>query len=92
VIQEALANAAKHAPGSEIQVFLDVHRRGIGVCIVNAVPEGIRSLVPAGGRGVPGMDERVREAGGSFKAGPHSRGWRVRADIPLDSTLPEGCR
>ena len=82
VVQEALTNALKHAPGAEVSVTLREDIGGLEVVIVNsrpgAMPSGLEGV--GGGRGLMGMRERVAAAGGSFDAGPtHAGGWRVAA-------------
>jgi signal transduction histidine kinase len=85
VAQEALANAARHAPnartvlGLELtdqRVRLDVATRGRGL----SAPAGERGR---SGFGLIGMRERVTACGGEFAAGPTPDGWRVRASLPL---------
>ncbi|MHB8467956.1 MAG: sensor histidine kinase [Acidimicrobiales bacterium] len=83
VVQEALANAAKHAPGAAVTVSLRVRRRKVGVLVTNAAASSPASEVPAGGRGISGMTERVRHLGGRLQAGPAGEGWRVQADLPV---------
>src|SRR5699024_11903543 len=38
---------------------------------------------PGSGMGLIAAEERVRLAGGTFSAGPHRGGFRVRASLPL---------
>ena len=85
VVQESLTNAAKHAPGSRVDVRLrwaadtvEVHvtDRGPG-----APPAGVRR-----GQGLTGMAERVALYDGVLEAGDRSpgTGFRVRATLPLE--------
>ncbi|GAB3205266.1 Signal transduction histidine kinase [Marinactinospora thermotolerans DSM 45154] len=85
VVQEALTNAARHAPGSAVEVRVD-HRPG--EVVVEVGDDGARggpSLGASGGRhGLIGLGERVRLAGGTFRAGPRDEGgWAVEARIPV---------
>jgi signal transduction histidine kinase len=84
VLQEGLANAAKHAPGAPVAVRLFVHRRKVAVCVNNGLSPHA-PLAPPGGRGVAGMTDRVRQLGGRLRAGPTADGWQLRADLPLSS-------
>jgi signal transduction histidine kinase len=93
--QEALVNAAKHAPGHAVRVRL-VYRSEETVLSVSDFPtrgvEDNRHPTPAappgvgGGYGLAGMRERLALAGGSLVAGPSNEpgasGWTVTARVP----------
>ncbi|MBN0039694.1 two-component sensor histidine kinase [Cellulosimicrobium cellulans] len=83
VVQEALTNVLRHAPGTpEAQV--DV-RRGADVLVVEVRDAGgIRPGAGGGtGRGILGMRERAALLGGSVEAGPRPEGgWAVRVVLP----------
>ena len=89
VIQEALTNVVRHAPGTSATVAV---RRQPDALLIEVDDDG-RSAVGAGtdgrqgaGHGLAGMRERVRAAGGSVEAGPRGeRGFAVRATLPLES-------
>jgi signal transduction histidine kinase len=91
VVQEGLANAAKHAPGAPVSVDIQVvcgapmsGGRRVDVHVTNAEPtEPVAVAVPGGGRGLPGMIERVEALGGRLTAGPRRGGWEVSARLPL---------
>jgi signal transduction histidine kinase len=81
IAQEALTNAAKHAPGGRVDV---------DVCFVDQVLQvEIRNDVfhadtePADGAGLLNMRERADAVGGTLTAGPADGGWLVRADLPV---------
>jgi signal transduction histidine kinase len=80
VIQESLANAAKHAPGAVVNVRVDVDDKAVGIEVVDA--GGSASSGGVGGVGLIGMRERVEVLGGRLTAGPESGGWRVSAVMP----------
>jgi signal transduction histidine kinase len=80
VVQESLANAAKHAPGSEVRVRVDVDDKAVGVEVVDR--GGSRAADGVGGVGLIGMRERVEALGGTLTAGPQTEGWRVEAVLP----------
>ncbi|CAL9527085.1 sensor histidine kinase [Streptomyces sp. enrichment culture] len=83
VVQEALTNAAKHAPGAPVAVRL-VHGDGrTTVRVENGPPTGDRPGAPSGGgHGLIGLDERVRLAGGTLRYGPGDGGFAVTAELP----------
>jgi signal transduction histidine kinase len=87
VVQEALTNAARHAPGSRVEVVLA--RDGDRLC-VEVRDDGPAVPVPAGGGfGLVGLAERVRAEGGSIAAGPGpAGGFTVHAQLPLRPPVP----
>ncbi|WP_020014872.1 sensor histidine kinase [Promicromonospora sukumoe] len=81
VVQEALTNAARHAPGAAVTVR--VLREDGTVQVEVANDGGAAQPVPASrGSGLLGLAERVRVVGGTFAAGPTGEGFAVRARIP----------
>lgn len=83
IIQESLANIAKHAPVSKSTVALVVSAASASLTVDNKLPVAIAAPQSAEGRGLRGMRQRVELLGGAIDAGPTSDGWAVRADIPL---------
>jgi signal transduction histidine kinase len=81
-VQEALTNAARHAPGSRVTVNVD---RG-AVEVVNGPGRRTRTT-PGSGFGLVGLHERVRSLGGTLDAGGCSDG-----GFALRVTLPDGVR
>ncbi|MFH8403625.1 sensor histidine kinase [Streptomyces sp. NPDC018019] len=85
VVQEALTNVHKHAPGARARVRL-AHREGeVAVQVENGPSAGGATDVglPSGGNGLVGMRERVTGLGGVFVSGPtESGGFRVSAVLP----------
>ncbi len=85
IVQEALTNAQRHAPGAAIEVDVTVTADHVGVTVTNG-SAGRRPLDVRGSRqglGLLGMRERVEALGGTFVAGPAGDGWQVTASIPL---------
>ena len=80
VVQESLANAAKHAPGSstEVSIRIDhdvvVEVRSRGGTIVQG---------PGSRRGLSGMQQRIDALKGCLASGPTDDGWDVLATLPL---------
>jgi signal transduction histidine kinase len=93
-VQEALVNAAKHAPGEPIAVRLDYGRGDVRLSVVNHLNRakaalgdtaGARGPSSAGGYGLTGMRERLRLLNGTLAAGPRDAEWAVTAELPLAS-------
>ncbi|MGK5632032.1 sensor histidine kinase, partial [Streptomyces sp. URMC 123] len=83
IVQEALSNALRHAPGSEVRIELGYVLTGIGLRIVNTAPRGEVRPSPGMGHGVLGMKERAAMLGGELTAGPTADGgYEVAAFLP----------
>jgi signal transduction histidine kinase len=83
LVQEALTNTRKHAPGaSAAEVRLEWSDGGLTVRVRD---DGPPADAAAGvGHGLIGMRERFGAHGGSVSAGPAApRGWLVEATLPL---------
>jgi signal transduction histidine kinase len=83
IVQEALTNALKHAPGGRVEVA--IARTGGAVTIdVHGEPEPAGPQPsPGKGQGLIGMRERVALYDGTFAAGPTPEGgFRVHASLP----------
>lgn len=94
IIQEALANAAKHAPGSKVTVSVRAPEQDrVELAVVSRphqVPERHPETpqVPGSGLGLSTMGDRARTLGGEFIAGPLEDGsWSVRATLPITEVL-----
>ncbi|QUF02640.1 two-component sensor histidine kinase [Actinosynnema pretiosum subsp. pretiosum] len=82
VVQEALTNARRHAPGCEVDVRVRLRRGALAVRVRNT--GGGASLGGGSGLGLVGMRERVAVHGGTVDAGPSGDGgFEVLARIPL---------
>jgi signal transduction histidine kinase len=84
VLQEALTNATKHAPGEPVTVSVDVGSRRAHLAVRNRRA----SVVPAAtdGSGTNGMCSRAEQLGGKLVAGPDPgdpRHWLVDLTIPV---------
>jgi signal transduction histidine kinase len=94
IVQEALSNAMRHAPGSQVQLHLAYRPDALALEISNdaalrAVPVLVASgeRGAGGGHGLVGMRERATMLGGSLDAGPtEDGGFRVTAVLPLSPT------
>lgn len=85
IVQEALANAARHAPGAPIEVEAGVQGDRFVVTVTNGPPAVAAPPRPGAGLGQVGMRERAELLGGTLTAGPaDDGGYRVRATLPLE--------
>lgn len=86
VVQESLANVAKHAPAARARVRLDVDRGRVRVRVSNRLPA--RHQGPGdGGTGITGMASRAEQLGGTLRAGPEEGRWEVDMTIPNTAEL-----
>ncbi|MET9377448.1 histidine kinase [Streptomyces sp. NPDC002992] len=92
IVQEALSNAMRHAPGARVRVETGYRPTGIHLRIVNTPPT--RPTDPAAarlsrgpGHGLLGMRERTAMLGGELTAGPTpDGGYEVTATLPTESS------
>ncbi|MFD5026549.1 sensor histidine kinase [Streptomyces sp. NPDC058373] len=87
VVQEALTNAAKHAPGAATEVTIRHKPARTRVRVHSAAPPA-PPPAQGGGLGLTGLAERVRVAGGEFTAGPDGGGFTVEATLPHTPAAP----
>ncbi len=85
IAQEALANAARHAPHA--RTVLDVAVGEAEVTLVADTAGPVTPVAPAAdperrSYGVVGMRERASALGGELTAGPTVDGWRVSCRLP----------
>jgi len=84
ILQEALSNAMRHAPGSDVRVEIAYAPAALRLCVVNGPSRAAASTLPGPGHGLLGMRERAAMLGGDLTAGPTSAGgYAVTAVLPL---------
>ncbi|WP_375000431.1 sensor histidine kinase [Aeromicrobium sp. CTD01-1L150] len=87
IVQEALTNAAKHAPASDVDVSVDNDGTEVRVVVENSFTTSAASGHPAlsAGTGLITMRERAEALGGWFAAAADETAavWRVEASLPL---------
>lgn len=89
VVQEALTNAMKHAPGARIDIHLEHTGDAVEVRVVSAPAAGVPAgaSAPGSGRGLTGLRERLSLLGGEVEAGRRPDGaFGVVARIPNEPT------
>ncbi|MFI6268806.1 sensor histidine kinase [Micromonospora zamorensis] len=86
IVQEGLANAARHAGGAAVRVTVRVGHSSLEVRVENS-PADARPTADGGpGHGLTGMRERATSLGGTFTAGPlPDGGYAVAAELPYDA-------
>ena len=83
IVQEALANAARHAPGGPAVVSVRGTSGALWVEVGNG-PGAPTTVAGGPGLGLVGMRERAALLGGTVEAGPRpDGGYRVAAHLPL---------
>jgi signal transduction histidine kinase len=85
IVQEALSNVMRHAPGAEVRVEIGYRSTGITIRVTNTAPD--RPVTPSQsiGHGLLGMRERTAMLDGEFSNGPTPEGgYEVAAMLPLE--------
>ncbi|CAM4223848.1 sensor histidine kinase [Nocardiopsis gilva] len=84
IVQEALTNAGKHAPGAPVRVRLGEDEARLRIDVDNDAPTAPPLELPSGGHGLAGLRERALSLGGTLRAGPTpGGGYRLTAQLPL---------
>ncbi|MEX5719390.1 sensor histidine kinase [Geodermatophilus maliterrae] len=83
IVQEALTNAGKHAPGAAVTVHVCREPDQVVVRVVNGAPRAPAPPGSGGGFGLVGLGERVRTLGGRLRTEPRlDGGFLVEAVLP----------
>ena len=85
IVQEALTNARRHAPGSAVDVEL---RYTDSALLLRIRDNGPGTTPGAEGHGLLGMRERATAVGGVLHAGPAAvNGFLVEATLPIGEAV-----
>ncbi|WP_433304008.1 sensor histidine kinase [Actinoplanes sp. CA-030573] len=92
-LREALTNAARHAPGSDVRIQLVDCGARLRLVVESQLRQAVATsdLPPGAGTGLQGLRERAALAGGQLSAGPlpadgrPGKGWRVELTVPTGS-------
>jgi signal transduction histidine kinase len=94
VVQEALTNVVRHAPGARAIVDVAVSAAQIRLEVSNGGPSGqpadaqTRPPIPGTGNGIVGMRERIGAFGGWLVAEPLADGgFHVLAEVPTEAAV-----
>jgi signal transduction histidine kinase len=83
IVQEALTNARRHAPGAAVDVELDYAENALRLRVRDNGPGPPPENGPAAGHGLVGMRERAAMVGGALHTGPApASGFQVEATLP----------
>ncbi|MFC4012148.1 sensor histidine kinase [Nonomuraea purpurea] len=86
IVQEALSNAMRHAPGAPVRLRLSYRPGALTIRVVNDAPAASPPPARGDGHGLLGMRERAAMLGGDLVAGPTpDGGYEVSVFLPADS-------
>ena len=86
ITQEALANAARHAPRAQTSLGLELTNGRVAIVAETTGPIVTSSSSSERERpryGLIGMQERATALGGEFAAGQTPNGWRMSCQLPV---------
>ena len=96
IVQEALSNVLRHAPGARARVHIKYLSIGVVVEVVNTRPTRPAPPSQGAGHGLLGMRERATMLSGAVLAGPdQDGGYKIYAYLPAsptDEDPPPGSR
>ena len=82
ILQEALTNVRRHAPGAPVDVELEYRADVLRLCVRDHGPGAVAPDLD--GHGLLGMRERAIMVGGTLSAGPaDDGGFAVEAELPI---------
>ncbi|MEV6835848.1 histidine kinase [Streptomyces sp. NPDC051133] len=93
IVQEALSNSLRHAPGAAARVEIGYVLGGLGLRVVGGPPPAphLVKASPGAGHGITGMRERVSMLNGEMTAGPTDEGgYEVTVFLPVPAAVPAG--
>ena len=83
VVQEALTNVLKHSPGATVWVHVSYTQESLELLVHDNGGAADDAGAERTGLGLTGIRERVALYGGHVETGPTSKGFRVRATLPV---------
>jgi len=89
VVQEALTNAMKHAPGAAVAIAITVRDGKLSIDVCNDAGTGPSTIARTGSSiGLAGMRERLTELDGELTAGTEpDGGFRLRAQLAIGTPI-----
>ncbi|TCO62221.1 signal transduction histidine kinase [Actinocrispum wychmicini] len=90
IVQEALSNVLRHAPGAAARVEIGYQRSEVTIRVANTAPTRPGTAAPGQGHGLLGMRERTAMLGGALTNGATpDGGYDVTATLPTTTTPAE---
>ncbi|MEO3750561.1 histidine kinase [Streptomyces sp. B6B3] len=90
IVQEALSNVLRHAPGADTRVEISYVLGGLGLRIVNGPPRDDVPPSPGSGNGLTGMRERVTMLDGHISTQPtDDGGYETTVFLPVPAADPQ---
>ncbi|MFJ8074799.1 sensor histidine kinase [Streptomyces sp. NPDC096176] len=84
IVQEALTNIRRHAPGASAEVSVRRAGGALRITVRNTPPSGPCAAPDQGGHGLPGLRTRAAALGGTLTANPTpDGGFAVNATLPV---------
>lgn len=88
VVQEALANAARHAGPGPVRAVVAVTGDAVAVAVDSPLGPPRHPPSGGGGFGLIGLAEQVAAQSGELAGGPSGGVWTVRCRLPLPAAIP----
>ncbi|MFD4943164.1 sensor histidine kinase [Streptomyces sp. NPDC058239] len=86
IVQEALSNAMRYAPGAKVRVEIGHHPSAVTVRVTNTPPDRAAPPSAGAGHGLLGMRERTAMLGGELATGATpDGGYEVTAALPTQA-------
>ena len=82
VVQEALTNAARHAPGAEVEVRVERTGEAVTVTVHNLITHGRPPPRSSGGTGIAGLRRHLSSLGGTLHAHTTHDAFMITARLP----------
>jgi two-component system sensor histidine kinase DesK len=82
IVREALANTARHAGPTRARVTVARVHGVVAVAVEDDGPVADWNPLPGTGQGLAGLRERLTALGGTLRAQPGERGFRLTAHLP----------
>ena len=86
ICQESLTNTTRHAPGAPVHLTVAYRPDRVELTVVNGSAPAPKLSASGGGRGLPGIAERIGLYSGHMEAGPTpDGGFRLFASLPYSA-------
>lgn len=89
IVQEAITNARKHAPGAPVDVRLEHNQGELRLAVSNPLADLAPRDASGAGLGLIGVDERVALLGGTARHGVQDGRFEVAVRLPIRIERPD---